>query len=217
MCARFSLVADGEAIASFFELDQEIDWEPHYNIAPTEDAPAVALDKDGQRVFGTFRWGLVPFWADDPSIGVRMINARSESVAEKRAFREPFAHRRCLIAASAFYEWKSEGKTKQPYAIGRGDGRLLALAGIWDRWKRDDLVLRTCAILTTEANAAVAEVHDRMPVLLDPSDFDEWLDRQTDIARLQAMLTPYDDEALEIRAVDPRVGNPRFKEFVRAL
>ncbi|HRI44407.1 MAG TPA: SOS response-associated peptidase [Fimbriimonadaceae bacterium] len=217
MCARFSLVADGQAIASFFDLDQEIDWEPHYNIAPTEDAPAVALDKDGRRVFGTFRWGLVPFWAKDTSGGPRMINARSETVAEKRAFREPFAHRRCLIAASAFYEWKTEGKTKQPYAIGRRDGRLLALAGIWDRWKQDDLVLRTCAILTTEANAAVAEIHDRMPVILDPEQFDAWLDRSTPLDELTALLTPYDDEAVILRAVDPRVGNPRFKDVIQVL
>lgn len=217
MCARFSLFADGETIASFFDLDQDIHWEPHYNIAPTEDAPAVALDKEGNRVFGTFRWGLVPFWAKDASGGPRMINARSETIAEKPAFREPFAHRRCLIPASAFYEWKTEGKSKQPYSIARKDGRLLALAGLWDRWKGEEQALKTCAILTTEANAAVAEIHDRMPVILDPEQFDTWLDRTTPLPVLTSLLTPYDNEAVVLRAVDPRVGNPRFKDVVHVL
>lgn len=214
MCARFSLVADGGAIADFFELDQNVEWSPQYNIAPTEQAPAVALDREGTRRFGTFRWGLVPFWAEDAAIGVRMINARAESVADKPAFREPFAHRRCLIPASAFYEWKTEGKVKRPFAIARSDGRLLALAGLWDRWKGPDAVIRSCAILTTEANARVAEIHDRMPVLLEPDDFDEWLDPTSPPQVLARLLVPYDDEALVLRAVDPRMGNPRFKEPV---
>lgn len=211
MCARFSLFTGSPQIATLFGLEEPIEWEPSPNIAPTEDAPVIFLDREGHRSFRQMRWGLVPHWADSPS-GPPLINARSEGIEKKPAFRDPFARHRCLIPADGFFEWHSEGRSKQPYFIFRADRRPMALAGIWDRWRNGDQVLRSCAVITTDANAKVAKLHDRMPVLIEPLDFDLWLDPETPAEQLAKLLVPADDEMIELYPVTTRMGNPRYKE-----
>jgi putative SOS response-associated peptidase YedK len=212
MCARFSLFSGSNVITTLFDLDEPADWEPSYNIAPTEDAPVILLNKEGNRVFEAMRWGLVPHWSADSSGGVRMINARSESVAAKPAFQDSFRRRRCLIAVDGFFEWKTTGKIKQPYLFARADRKPFGLAGIWDRWRSDGAELRTCSILTTEANALVAQLHDRMPVILDSTDFHAWLDPTLGAEAAQTFLAPDDDEQMVAFPVTARMGNPRYKE-----
>lgn len=212
MCARFSLFSSGTDLAALFDLDEGFEWEPHYNIAPTEEVPGVLLDREGHRVVRLLRWGLVPHWSKRPGQGAPMINARSESVEEKPAFRDAFARHRCLVPADGFFEWREEGGKKQPYFISRRDGRPLAFAGLWDTWRSQEAKLRSCSILTTDANAAVAELHDRMPVLIEPEYFQEWLDPETPLEALRPLLAPCDDSLLTTHRVTPRMGNPRYKE-----
>lgn len=212
MCARFSLFTGSPVLMDLFEVENPIDWEPHYNIAPSEDAPAILIDKEGHRVFSPLKWGLVPHWSKDPTGGARMINARSETVREKPAFRDSFAHRRCLIPADGFFEWRDENGKKTPYFITRADHSPFAMAGIWDRWKDETTTLRTCSILTTEPNAKVAELHNRMPVILRAEDFGLWLDPESPLPALESLLIPYDDEDTLLTQVTTRMGNPRYKE-----
>ncbi|MBX7135568.1 MAG: SOS response-associated peptidase [Fimbriimonadaceae bacterium] len=212
MCARFSLFTGSPVLEDLFDLEEPVLWEPHYNIAPSEDAPAVLLNKEGHRTFLPLTWGLVPHWAKDPGGGARMINARSETVREKPAFRDAFARRRCLIPADGFFEWRDENGKKAPYFITRLDHRPFAMAGIWDRWKDDSTTLRTCSILTTEPNRKVAELHNRMPVILHERDFDLWLDPEAPVPALESLFVPYEEEQTLLTPVTPRMGNPRYKE-----
>lgn len=207
MCGRFTLTADGEEIRGEFGLpDVPFDYRPRYNIAPLQDVLAVIHDAGHARA-GWMRWGLVPGWAADPTIGSRMINARSETIDAKSAFREAFERRRCLIIADGFYEWRRVGNIKIPMRIRvRGD-RLFAFAGVWERWSRpggEPLV--TCAILTTSPAPSIATIHDRMPVMLRGFDRDRWLDRSADPESLKSMLVPYADEDLEAYSVSPLVN-----------
>lgn len=156
-------------------------------------------------------WGLIPSWAKDPSIGNRIINARSETVAEKPSFRAAFKRRRCLIPANGFYEWKKIGKKKQPYYVRRKDGEPFAFAGLWEPWEGEDgTVIESCTILTTEPNADIRPLHNRMPVILDPSDYDQWLNPEVDeLETLAPLMHPYPDGKLEAVPVSPLVNNPK--------
>ena len=213
MCGRYSLTTPAEAVRRFFGYPELPNLMPRANIAPTQEAAAVRLGDDGGRHFVWLRWGLVPAWAKDVSIASKMINARGETVAEKPAFRAAFRARRCLIAADGFYEWKTEGGAKQPYRIARADGALFAFAGLWERWDKappenapDGAPLETCSIVTTDANDLLRPIHHRMPVILDPADFDPWLDPATPPAQAQSLLRPCPREGLVVYPVSRRVN-----------
>lgn len=200
MCGRFALVTEKEILEMLFELDYSFDFDlkPRYNIAPTQQAPVVRLAAAGdKRELSLLKWGLVPFWSKDPTIGNRLINARSETAREKPAFRDAFKKRRLLIPASGFYEWKNEEHGKQPYFITAKNRELLSLAGLWERWDQGpEQPLETFTILTTEPNPLVAELHNRMPVIIPPQSFAAWLDPLTGEDHLQQLLKPYPEEDL---------------------
>ena len=188
---------------------------PNYNVAPTQDVFAV-LENGGVRRVEPLHWGLVPRWAKDPKIGNRMINARSETVAEKNAYKHAFRKKRCIIPADGFYEWtKVEGRDKkQPWFISRPDGEPFAFAGLWETWRgpdRDgDEELRSCTILTGSPNEKMAEIHDRMPVILPPDAWDTWLDEDTDDTDLLGrFLVPAPSELITFHPVSTEVNNAR--------
>ena len=180
MCGRYVLKANLPEIARMLGLDvgTDVGFElaPRYNIAPTQDVPACRAGEDGERRLAMLRWGLVPRWAKDTKLAYRMINARGETVAEKPAFRDAFRHRRCLIPADGYYEWKKVGERKQPNFLYRRDERPFCFAGLWERWHKGGAdPVESCAIITTQANQLGAEIHDRMPVILPQSEFARWL------------------------------------------
>lgn len=213
MCGRFALFAPLEAVAA--ELGAEVADDvaaalaPRYNVAPSQKIPIVRRARDGRLRLDVVEWGLVPFWAKERSIGHKLINARAESLDAKPAFREALGRRHCLIPASGFYEWaKLPGGRKQPYFITARDGRLLAFAGLWERWRHGgDPPLETCTIVTTAANAAVAPLHDRMPVALNAPDRLRWLDAATPIDACFGLAR--DAGAFAVRPVGPGVNDPR--------
>ena len=214
MCGRYSLQTPADILVGHFQLKKAPLLNPRYNIAPAQPIAIVRLlTLQTGREMELVRWGLIPSWAKDPGIGNRMINARAETVSEKPAFREAFARSRCLIPADGYYEWQRQGRLgqrKQPFYIRMRDERAFAFAGLWERWRGpDDKAVETCAILTTEPNAALKEIHDRMPVILDPQDYEQWLDpyiRQAEL--LQPLLRPYRDDELTAYAVSLRVNDP---------
>jgi putative SOS response-associated peptidase YedK len=208
MCGRFSLTVSADDLLRELGIEPPEPYAPRYNIAPTQNVLAVAEGKDGDRRPGVLRWGLVPYWAKDPSIGARMINARGESVGGKSAFREAFDRRRCLIVADGFYEWSREGGKKVPLRFVQPDGAPFTFAGLWERWRQPDGTdLHSCTILTTTPNALVAPIHDRMPVIIAPADRDRWLDRDLAGADVQDLVAPPPDDALEAYTVADLVNN----------
>ena len=199
-----------EAVKRTFALDDVPQLDPRYNIAPTQDVAAIRAGEEGTRSFVMLHWGLVPKWAKERAIGNRMINARAESLADKPAFRNALRKRRCVILASGFYEWKKQGGGKAPYYITPADGRPMAFAGLWERWDKGEGPLDTCTIITTDANALVAPIHDRMPVILPPEAFEAWLDPHGhDAAALSRWLLPAPPESLTARIVSRAVNDAR--------
>ena len=211
MCGRFVLTSDANTLQQQFHVADVPPALTRYNIAPTQDIAAICQNGDGYRHVKTVRWGLIPHWAKDSSIGNKLINARSETVADKPSFRQLIRYHRCLIPASGFIEWlRQPDGSKQPYYIQRKDGELLAMAGIWDTWKGSDQVIASCTILTTAANSLIATLHDRMPVLLSPSEYDQWLDRNiTDPQQLKGFYTPYPADPLQATPISSLINNPR--------
>jgi putative SOS response-associated peptidase YedK len=215
MCGRYVEVSSPALLAERFHVTEvrPKELEPRYNVAPRADVPVVA-ERHGQRVLDVVRWGLVPFWAKDPKIGDRMINARAESLRTSNAFKRAFERKRCIVPADGFYEWqKIEGRrTKQPWFIRRRDGEPLAFAGLWESWhdpNADDDAppLRTCVIITTDPNELLAPIHDRMPVVLPESAWDTWLDVDNhDVGALQRLLVPYPAREMEAWAVSMQVN-----------
>lgn len=212
MCGRFVLTSPADAIAAEFAASTGgLVLRPRYNIAPMQDV-VVVRDVDGERSLAMLRWGLLPAWAKDPAIASRLVNARSETAAEKPSFRDAMKKRRCIVPASGFYEWKKEGTRKQPwYFRPSRPGALLAIAGLWERWRSaDGEIVETTCLLTTDANALVAPVHDRMPVLLDHEQVERWLDpSDADAASLARMLAPAPPEALGAHRVSTAVSSVR--------
>lgn len=208
MCGRFTLTSPAAQIQELFEVKSLPELQPRYNVAPTQDVLAVRLDEDGAREAMMMRWGLVPYWAEDLSIGSRMINARSETVQSKSAFKDAFERRRCLVAADGFFEWKKQGAIRQPYLIRMKDHRPFGLAGLWDRWKNEDGEwVISCTILTTAPNELVEPLHDRMPVILHREEHEEWLDPRASTKHLREVLGPYEAAQMEAVAVSTRVNN----------
>jgi putative SOS response-associated peptidase YedK len=217
VCGRFTSTTPAEDLAAYFAVDEVAVGEraPTWNVAPTDPVLTV-VERDGRRRMGEMRWGLVPFWAKDASIGSRMINARAETVTTTSAYSRPFERRRCLVAADGFYEWqpRPDRKAKQAFHIRSVDGQPLAFAGLWDSWRptrgSDEGRVVSAAIVTTSANAVVGPIHDRMPVVLPPATWDAWLDPENDdVEALSQLLVPAADPLLEAVPVSGAVGNVR--------
>jgi putative SOS response-associated peptidase YedK len=209
MCGRFALTADPNVIQTAFDLTSIPDiMVPRFNIAPTQ--PVAVIANDDPKALTFHRWGLVPSWAKDTKIGNQMINARSESAHEKPSFRSAFKRRRCLIPADGFFEWKKQGSEKTPMFIQVNDGDVFAMAGLWEIWHSPDGgELRTCTILTTEANSFMQAMHDRMPVILDKEDFALWLSPDEEpVPKLQALMKPYDPDQMSAYPVSKLVNKP---------
>jgi len=205
MCGRFALKTPPARLATHFDLAEVEDFLPRYNIPPGTDIPVIRHSPEGKRVLHLLHWGLVPHWAKDSSIGNKLNNARGESVAEKPSFREAFKRRRCLIPADGFYEWKAEGKLKQPYYISLNSGDPMAMGGLWESWRTPDgKILRTCCIITTGSNAVMAPIHDRMPVIIAPDDWKAWLEGPVD--EVVRMVQPYNPSEMLAWAVNRRVS-----------
>jgi putative SOS response-associated peptidase YedK len=213
MCGRYALAASSPDLAKWFHIDETTNFGPRVNIAPTDMVPAIRQRVDGRRELTGLRWGLIPYWSHDPKSGARAINARVESVAERPAFREPFRKRRCLIPASGFYEWKKIGRTKQPYLVHPRDGHFMALAGLWDHWESPEGdPVESCTILTQDANEVVRPLHDRMPVVIAPGDYDRWLNRHVDDPEvLKSLLAGAPEDFLEVTAADPAINSVRYQ------
>jgi len=211
MCGRYRLSRRKQLVDQYFGSDsREEDWNPRYNIAPTQSVPVIRQSpNEPVRQLSLIRWGLIPSWAKDPSISAGMINARAETASAKPAFRDALKFRRCLIPADGFYEWQKTGKIKQPYCFEINEGELFAFAGLWDRWKSPDgNWIKTCSILTTAPNDVTSVVHDRMPVILDPDSYDLWLDPgMTDVKAVSELLKPYDARLMRCYPVSSRINH----------
>ncbi len=216
MCGRFTLFSTGAELVAHFQVSQQAELlrpeQPvaRYNIAPTQPVAAIRVATDeSTREWALFHWGLIPSWARETSIGSRLINARSETAAEKPSFRAAFKRRRCLVPMDGFYEWKRLNGRKQPYFIHLAERRPFAVAGLWEQWHGPDGgQLESCTLLTTGPNDFMAELHNRMPVILEPADYDAWLfDDRPD--RLQHLLRPFPAEPMAAHPVSTYVNNPR--------
>jgi putative SOS response-associated peptidase YedK len=206
MCGRYELSSHPEVIALAFGLPSVPQLRARYNIAPTQQVPIVRTNRDGARELVEVRWGLVPRWARDPSIGARMINARAETVATNGAFRFPYAHHRCLVPVNGFYEWRKSAAGKIPHHVGMRDHRPFALAGLYERWRSGEgEIIDSVAIVTREATGAVRSLHDRMPVIVAEADYARWLDRA--IEDVGDLLDSPSREALVIHPVATRVNS----------
>ncbi|MFV2007186.1 MAG: SOS response-associated peptidase [Longimicrobiales bacterium] len=197
MCGRYSLATPLDDLIEVFDVPSiDFGYRPRYNVAPTQEAPVVAADERGVRM-GMLRWGLVPFWAKDKGIGSRMINARSETLLEKPAFKRAIHTRRCLVPADGFYEWCAEGDGKVPYWIHSPGGAPIAFAGLWERWDGGEGdPLHTFTIITTEANPTISWIHHRMPVLLEGDARTRWLDRDLTGEEAKELLYPYEGDLM---------------------
>ncbi len=212
MCGRFTLKTTPEVLKAQFQLKKAFIVNPRYNIAPSQQVAGVRMNgEESDREGVLFRWGLIPSWAKDPAIGMKLINARAETVAEKPSFRRPFRHRRCLVLADGYYEWQKVGPTKQPYLIRFADERPFAFGGLWDRWTDSEgNEIETCTLMTTEPNELMKPIHHRMPVIVQPQDYEVWLDPQVQKAeQVQHVLRPYSAEEMMAHPVSLRVNNPR--------
>jgi putative SOS response-associated peptidase YedK len=211
MCGRYSLATGVDVLRGLFRIEGEApSLEPRWNVAPTQPVTVVVVPNEGPRTLRLMRWGLIPSWAKDPSIGNRMINARAETLAEKPSFRDALRKRRCLVVADGFYEWVKEGARKRPVWIHPKEGGVLAFAGLWERWKDPEgSTVESCTIVTTSANGTMAPFHHRMPVILPPAAWDRWLDpAPADPAALLPLLVPAPDDLLAVRPVSTLVNSP---------
>ncbi len=212
MCGRFTQQRPASELARIFGAEPLVD-DPgeHYNVAPTDEA-LVVVQRDERRAITAYRWGLIPHWATDAKVGSRMFNARAETLTRSPAFSRAFQRRRCLVPVDSFYEWKREGTVRQPYRVVRADGRPIALAGLWAGWHdpATNAVRRTFTIVTTTPNRALADLHDRMPVIVPDDAWGRWLDPDPgDHGELLGLLGPNDEVDLEVYAVNRWVNDVR--------
>lgn len=214
MCGRFTLRTPAETIASLFNAIpiDGFHYAARFNIAPTQNVPVIH-ERDNGRVMSLMQWGLIPSWSKEPKMGYGTINARADTLATKPAFRSAYKSRRCLVIADGYYEWKAEGKKKQPYLYEIDGGKPFAFAGIWEQWwgeGKDAPPLESCTIITTDANALASQIHNRMPVILSPNDYDLWLDpRVKDTSEVVPLLDQFPDERMSVRPVSTYVNNAR--------
>jgi len=203
MCGRFALKETPRQLAEHFHLAGGFDFLPSWNIAPSSSICSIVADDAGSRHPRLMRWGLIPSWAKDATIGNKLVNARGETIAEKPSFRAAFKSRRCLIPASGFYEWKAEGKYKQPWYVSLKSGDPMAFAGLWEAWHpKEGETIESCCIITTDANALMQPIHDRMPVILTPDQWEAWLstnERKPD--HLLPLIRPHDSKSMQAWAV----------------
>ena len=214
MCGRFTNKAKPEEIENEFKvgkINPKLFATPRFNIAPTQII-LVALELEGERIISNLKWGLIPSWAKDGSIGSKMINARAETLAEKPSFKNAFKSRRCIIPASGFYEWQKQAKgAKQPFYFYLKDKDVFGFAGLYEEWldKESGELVETCTIITTEANKVLEPIHERMPVILKPKDYDQWLDeKEKDTDKLQKLLAPYPSDEMASYQVSKAVNIP---------
>lgn len=220
MCGRFAAFTPPETFASLFGAKNTIPLvpPPHYNITPGQDILAARIGGSGERILTFMHWGLIPFWAKEKKTGYSMINARAETVAEKPAFRRAYRHRRCLIAADGFFEWKQEADGKQPYFFRMKDEKPFAFAGLWEQWESSGESIESCAIIVTESNSLLKKVHDRMSVIIPAAEYGFWLNPDVEEPeRLAHLLVPYPAEKMEGFPVDKRVNVPSIdtREIIR--
>jgi putative SOS response-associated peptidase YedK len=219
MCGRYALDVTGLELARSFDamLGTGARFLPRFNLAPTMEVPVLRSAGEAAIRLDLLRWGLIPAWASDPAAGSRMINARSETVFEKPAFKTAVRERRCLVPATLFYEWKRDGRNRIPFGVRPTDGTCFGFAGIWERWDRGEELLETVAILTTSPNSAMSSIHDRMPVILDSDERARWLDHRShdeggpSEAELRSFLEPVADERLLVHRVSTRVNDVKHE------
>jgi putative SOS response-associated peptidase YedK len=211
MCGRFAQQRPASELAEIFAAEPLADDPgPRFNVAPTDEA-LVVVQRDDRRAVTAYRWGLIPHWAESAKVGSRMFNARAETLTSSPAFRDAFVRKRCLVPVDGFYEWRREGAVRQPFLIGRADGMPLVLAGLWSGWRdpTTEQVVRTFTIVTSGPNEQMADLHDRMPVVVPEEVWPLWLDATTDPSELRAILEPNDDTRLLIRPVSRLVNDVR--------
>jgi len=210
MCGRYALNRSPAELKAHFDAANELDLKPRYNIAPSQTVPVVRLDEAGNRVFTLARWGLIPSWVKDPEELQHPINAKAETAAIKPMFRHAYRKSRVLVPADGFYEWTAKDGVKQPYLIRLRDGEPMAMGGLLEHWHGPEGDVTTFTILTTSANALMAKIHDRMPVIIKPEDYTSWLDRDfTDVIKIQAMALPYPERLMEAYPVSRKVNSPK--------
>ena len=211
MCGRFTLRTRLNRLLEVYAVESQFDWEPRFNIAPSQPIPVIRNDAGGdKRELAALRWGLIPSWATDVHIGNRLINARAETLAVKPSFRQALKSRRCLVLADGFYEWKHSGKSKQPYFIRMKDEQPFVFAGLWERWTKEEPAIESCTIITTTPNALMADLHDRMPAILPESAAMEWLNRkEEDTDLLTSLLVAYPAEEMVAYPVSTFVNSPQ--------
>ena len=211
MCGRYTLTVDASVLATLFDLEPLFEIEPRYNIAPSQPVPIVRSGADGGRQWAMVRWGLIPSWAKEAKIGNKLINARSETAADKPSFRSAYKHRRCLLPADGFFEWVKTGGAKQPHHIRFVDRRPFAFAGLWERWTpAEGDPVESCTILTTRPNSLISRLHDRMPVIIPPERFDDWISKgPLNPDGAEAMLLPHPADGMEAIPVSTLVNSPK--------
>lgn len=212
MCGRYTITVEEEILFARFKiLENGGQFTPRYNVAPTQNNPVVLLNQKSQRIMAWMKWGLIPFWAKDASIGSRMINARLETLTQKPSFKTALIKRRCLVPADGYYEWSKTGNTrnKQPFRIVLKSRELFTFAGLWDEWKNEEGdKIQSYTIITTEADSLVAKIHPRMPMILRPENEDKWIDPALkDVDTIEKLLRPYPFNIMEMYEVSPLVGS----------
>jgi putative SOS response-associated peptidase YedK len=210
MCGRFTLRSSPKIIAAEFGLFDVPDLPARYNIAPGQPAAVIRRPPEkNERELALLKWGLIPAWADDPALGDRLANARSETAATKPSFRRAFQYRRCLLVADGFYEWQRTDGRKQPYYVRLKNDHPFGIAGLWERWEKGEKPIESCTILTTDANALMKPIHERMPVIIPPDQYDLWLDPVCqDAEKLEGLLRPFAGEMI-VNQVSTLVNNPK--------
>ncbi|MEM8780386.1 MAG: SOS response-associated peptidase [Cyanobacteria bacterium P01_G01_bin.49] len=214
MCGRFTLTCDAVRITVFFQLATVPKLRPRYNIAPSQLIATIVQQEQEAKQLRLMKWGLIPGWAKDPKIGHRLINARAETLSEKPSFRSAFKRRRCLIVADGFYEWQQTKTGKQPYYIQFKNQQLFAFAGLWEIWHSEkNEEIESCSIITTKANELIKPIHHRMPVILSPNTYSQWLDPTvTSIDKVQSFLAPYDSADMEVYQVSEKVNRSTYDQ-----
>ncbi len=219
MCGRFTLNGIPRKLAEYFELSVDLDFTSSWNIAPSSQIYSIVANEKGSRHLRTMRWGLIPSWAKDETIGSKLINARSETVAEKPSFRSAFKYRRCLIPASGFYEWKTEKGIKQPWYISPMSGEPMAFAGLWETWNpKEGEGIQSCCIITIASNSFMEQIHNRMPVILNPEHWSLWLSQQEHLPdKLLPLMCSQNSKSMQVWPVTRELNQIGFRNDVELI